>query len=74
MHLGHYLMRSGDMTCQLNRMSEDEKRLACDCAQISFCTESVAELLNIRNVLGAGVKWDRRQIQYLKQSENQDLN
>ena len=61
------------MSVGLDLMTEEERELARQCAQICFPASSTSALLSIRNNLGVNLTWKEEQIRYLTKKDRDVL-
>ena len=71
-HNGHWQMEPSQLTLSINKMSDEERKLACQCSQISFTASASAALINLRNELD--VSYNEAQIRYLNKREQQKVS
>ena len=71
-HYGHWQLQPGELTVSINQMTPEEKKLACQCSQISFTTSASGALINLRNELG--ISYSDDQIRYLNKKEQAKLS
>jgi len=68
-HKGHFRMQPGELAVSIKNMTEDEKKLASQCAEVSFTAASSTALINVRNT--SGINFNEEQIRYLTAKENE---
>ena len=71
-HYGHWQMKPSQLRVCINKMTKEEKKIACQCSQINFTAASSTALINLRNELG--IKYSDDQIRHLNRMEEKKLN
>jgi len=64
-------MKASQLHVPISLMTDEERELARQCAQLSFTPSSSAALANVRNGLGLDITWKESQIAYLTNKEKQ---
>ena len=72
-HSGHFEFQPAHLLVQICLMSEEQKQLARDCAQLNFSPSITTALLNLRKGLGMP-EWKDSQIENFLKVEKEEFN
>ena len=72
-HSGHFEFQPEHLLAQICLMSEEQKQLARDCAQLNFSSSITTALLNLRKGLGMP-EWKDSQIEHFLKVEKEEFS